>query len=304
MSPRMHTVISSHQIPLLSVQDSISSDLLLLRHPTVAQFIDNIDARVRSRRTLLIANTPPLNSDGREFCYEIEECAHNAKHAFGGDVLVVAESPQTGRLLRQISPDLPIAEFTWPGFMQDDDISTQPRRNDTARIPTVGRHSRDHRLKWPDSAEEITQAYLGQGAFLTTVLGGASSITDIVDLSAHGVRVIEFGAQEPADYLRGVDFWVYQHSREWTESFGMAILEAMASGCVVILPQYLQDLFGEGALYCEASEVRDLVRETWNSSERYFDQSSRALETARLHYSSTAYLSRVRAIISGDLADG
>ena len=44
------------------------------------------------------------------------------------------------------------------------------------------------------------------------------------------------------------------------EALGRAILEALASGCVTILPRHFEATFGNGAVYCALDEVQDVVR--------------------------------------------
>src|SRR5699024_10267380 len=99
-----------------------------------------------------------------------------------------------------------------------------------------------HRLKWPDDAESIKSAYASPDQFRTRVLGGADSIKHLANLKQLRVDVIPFGGAQVPEFLAGVGFWVYMHSQDLVESFGMAIVEVMASGCVAILPPYMEPL--------------------------------------------------------------
>ena len=75
-------------------------------------------------------------------------------------------------------------------------------------------------------------------------------------------QVWPFNAIPPERFLSTVDFFVYFHHSQWVEAFGRSIVEAMASGAVAILPRQFETLFGEGAIYAEPSEVRDLSTPT------------------------------------------
>ena len=100
------------------------------------------------------------------------------------------------------------------------------------RKPVLGRHSRDHELKWPTSEKDFVAAYKSSnGGFDTVILGGTHSLTSKYgQAAAAGLRVLPFGSVNVQDFLESVDFWVYFHDDKLTESFGMAAAEAMAAG--------------------------------------------------------------------------
>src|SRR5690606_36731842 len=121
----------------------------------------------------------------------------------------------------------------------------------------------------------------------------ADSVKNVLDLKALSCEVLPFGALEPAEYLKNIDFWVCMHSDSLVESFGMAIVEAMASGCVVVLPPYMEELFGAGAIYAEPSDVESIVRSYWTDSALYARQSASAIRVVRDRYSSSAFTRRM-----------
>ncbi len=289
--------ISELDVPVMAMEDEMQTSVLVVRNPTVLEYADNLRSAVRSDRTVLVANTAPMSVNGTDACYDITHCAQSALAAFGAPVEVAPESPHTRALLHALAPETPLAIYDWPGFISDDAIGTHPRTVRTGR-PVVGRHSRDHRLKWPDTREDVSATYIGGGEFDTQVLGGADSIQSLIRLEEHGVTVHPFGTIEPLEFVQGVDFWVYMHSSKLVESFGMATLEAMATGCVVILPPYMEPLFGSGARYASPSEVRELVLSLWSDGEAFSAQSAAALEVARSRFSTSAYLGRLRRIVA------
>src|SRR5699024_8829502 len=69
------------------------------------------------------------------------------------------------------------------------------------------------------------------------------------------------GAQQPREFLSGLDFFVYYHDPRWVEAFGRTILEALASGVVAVLPPHFEVLFGDAALYAEPRDVRMVVEQ-------------------------------------------
>lgn len=288
MHPGIAEVVREYDIPVIALEDEVLTDLLILRNPSILQYADGLRTCVRARESLIVANSAPMGLNGLDANYDVEECLAHAEAAFGSPVSVAPESPQTRDLLQRLSPGLELSPDDWPGFLPDHAIASAARLPGHHR-PVVGRHSRDHPLKWPDTVADLEAAYVGGAVFATRVMGGADAAPDPESLMRPGVEVLGFGALPVADYLRTIDFWVYMHSRDLVESFGMAIIEAMAAGCVVILPHYLEPLFGDAAVYAEPAQVRGIVHEMWSAPDRYRAQSERGLQTVRSRFSESAY---------------
>ena len=95
------------------------------------------------------------------------------------------------------------------------------------------------------------------------------------------------------DFLNGLDFWSYYHSDDLRESFGMAIVEAMSAGVVVILPHYMEPNFGDGAIYAQPDEVQGIVSRLWSDPKAYSEQSERGIRTVKEKYTKNALLERL-----------
>src|SRR5699024_5750120 len=142
---------------------------------------------------------------------------------------------------------------------------------DFGRSPVLGRHSRDHILKWPSTIDSYNAVYTSPD-YQTVLLGGAASlIRKFGSSTTDGKIVYGFGESTVAELLDGIDFWAYFHGDKLTESFGKAIAEAMAAGGVVILPPYLKASFGDGAIYAEPIDVANVIAEFWSDPSKYFD---------------------------------
>ena len=292
----LRETVAEFDIPLIALEDAVAASAVLVRNPTVLQYADNLRSLIKTKRVLVVANTAPLSMNGTDASYDIEAVARHAGKVFNAPVVISPESPHTRELLHLTAPDVPLGGSDWPGFVPDETLAAEPRHTHS-RKPVVGRHSRDHRLKWPDTIEEIMAAYVGD-AFETTVLGGAQSIETIIDLKQHGVEVLPFGSIAPIEFLDGLDFWVYMHSSRLVESFGMSALEAMAAGCVVVLPPYMEPLYGSGAVYAEPAQVKALVGEIWGDDDRFRHHSEAAIATARHRFSANAYVIRLHSMLA------
>ncbi|WP_353951817.1 glycosyltransferase [Knoellia sp. S7-12] len=294
-NPMIAEVVMELNIPVLAVEDSIHTRIAIVRNPSVLEYCDNLVSGVKADFVAVIANTAPMSINGTDACYDIAHAKLNAETLFRATATVFPESPQIRDILAAQDSSLEMSPTDWPGFLPQRRISLEPRRV-MERKPRVGRHSRDHRLKWPDRPEDIVNAYVSD-IFETRVLGGADSVKTTVDLEKLGVTVLPFGSQDPDQFLTEIDFWVYQHSRSLVESFGMATLEALAAGCIVVLPPYMERLFGSGAVYCEAQEIPNLVSQFWQRPDAFYAQSANAVSVASETFSDSAYLSRIRSIL-------
>lgn len=280
---------------LLRLADQYHSKALIIRHPSVVQFLDNMTSPAEIDQCLLIANTAPVIAGGSGSVYDLEDCARNISQCFSIDVTVVPESGVTRRLVKEVSGTTQLSDYDWPGFIP---VLPEIRRRVQERRPVVGRHSRDNRMKWPDKLVDFVDAYYQPEIFRTHVLGGMDSIAASIPQDVRdGLSVSPFGSEDVRTYLSRLDFWVYFHSEATVESFGMAAAEAMEAGLVVILPHYMQATFGDGAIYAEPREVGTVIQRYWNDRELYVRQSEHARSYVKNHYSETAYETRLQGIL-------
>src|SRR5699024_8836609 len=93
------------------------------------------------------------------------------------------------------------------------------------------------------------------------------------------------------------DYFVFfQHPRA-VEAFGRAILEALASGIVVILPKHFFPVFAEAALYAEPSEVQCIVDYYNSDFGRDQEQLKRAWSVLKDRFSYSDYQKRIKTLL-------
>jgi len=279
---------------VVSLRDDVSAGLVVLRHPTTMQMAPPVRSRVRTRRLVLIVNHPPYEVGGGGVVYDLHEVVDRAREIFGVEPEVAPESQLIHDALTEVGAGdlLGGSDRLWPGVVRWG--SANPRTADPTRRPVIGRHGRDHSLKWPDEPEEILAAYPADGMFRVRILGGAGVVQERLGYEPVGWEVLPYGSMEAAEFLGSLDFFVYAPSPRLIESFGMAAAEAIASGLVTILPPYMRSTFGEAALYATAHEVAPLVSFVWNNPERYAAQSQAALAYAHDAFTDDAVLARLK----------
>src|SRR5699024_1903446 len=247
---------------------------------------------------VILANQAPSELDGSDVRYLVQDCTENARRMFTDDILWVPQAPQARESIEPYLHAGQLATFDVPGLVNPAEWwSDHSERRST--LPVVGRHSRDNAMKWPEDPKVITKAYPTSGRFDVRVLGGAS-----VPCSVLGATVVpaawtvyETDALPVPTFLETLDFYVFYQNSIAVEAFGRSILEAIASGVVVILPPHYRDAFGEGALYAEPSEFQALIMKYHNNRKLYLEQTHQAARVVEERFSYDSYARRISGLL-------
>lgn len=292
ISERFFEAITDPRVDIIGLRDQADVSLLVVRHPSVATFLDNVESTLAVRRCVLIVNNPPVLQGGKGMVFDLPSCVSNLDRLFNLRTVVVAESQLTRDLCRGLIAAPRLADETWPGLVE---MESKPTAAPTVGSAVLGRHSRDHELKWPTRERDFNSIYKSENAsYRTVILGGVQSLTSKYKTNvAAGITVYPFGSLNVNDFLEELHFWAYFHDDRLTESFGMATAEAMAAGKVVILPPYMEKTFGAGAVYGKPEDVATIVATYSSQPELFTHQSKAAQETALRYFSSSALLARI-----------
>jgi glycosyltransferase involved in cell wall biosynthesis len=136
-------------------------------------------------------------------------------------------------------------------------------------MPLLGRHGRDHYLKWPSSAEDVANAYCADRRCVTRFLGGARFARRVLGRLPPNWREERFGARDVRAFLSQLDFFLHYPHEGYVEEFGRAVMEAMAVGIPVILPPPFERTFGNAATYASAETCWPTVQELWDHRDRW-----------------------------------
>jgi len=201
----------------------------------------------------VIVNQPPMSDYGPDGVtrYIIEACAANLRRWFGKDATWHPIGPLVrDALVTHHRDDLSHIDLSPQDWYNIIDISDwQPpvppsvppiAQDGTLRI---GQHARGHVHKWPEAAQTLRAAYPEAADIEVHVLGGAKVASAILGHTSANWVVHDYGSMHPRDFLAGIDVWIYFANSGWVESFGRTIIEAMAAGVPVILPEIYRPLF-------------------------------------------------------------
>ncbi len=300
VQPEIWEQIDNEMADILAYGDQVSCDLLILRYPPIlyrrTQFLPDIDARdIR-----VIVNQPPMSDYTAEgvLRYELADCAENIRHYFGKDATWHPIGPLVRDALTTHHADqlhhIHLADEDWHNIIDIKGWSRGPRTRGPGDKLRIGRHSRDSWHKWPASRDDIRAAYPGGDDVEVHVLGGAETPRAILGAIPANWTVHDFGAQHPRDFLAGIDVWIYFAHPDWVESFGRTIIEAMAVGVPVILPEIYRPLFGDAALYATPQTAVKVARKLHADPAAYDAQAEKARRYVAEQFSYEMHMERLK----------
>jgi hypothetical protein len=299
-SDRLVDLLNDGVVELVQLDSTTTTDLMVIRYPPVLQFATPERSAIVAGRVLIVANQPPYDRDGSGRRYDINTVSSTAHALFGQWPVWAPQGPLVRELLEVLVAPSQVLRVDVPAILDAESwrVERAPR---SGRRPVVGRYSRDIPTKWPDSRADVLAAY-SSPRFDTRIMGGPNALLRLLGDSSGWPStwtVLEEGAVDTRDFLRGIDFFVYFHAKTYREAFGRSIVEAMASGAVVVLPESFQPVFGTAAVYCTPDEVESVVLRFLADDGEYESQQARGFGFVNTRSSYGSYVSLVRALASG-----
>ncbi|MGP4038858.1 glycosyltransferase [Gracilibacillus sp. D59] len=305
INPKVRDLFDGETVQLLVYGEKVSCDLLIVRYPPMLQEKQIYIPDVVAKDVRLIINQPPQSAYGTKFDirYEIDSIYKNMIHYFG----TAGTWHTIGPLIRDALithhqeeiADKPLSKDDWFNIIDveewKDFRKSEEDKNDVIKI---GRHSRDSYVKWPETKEKILSVYPENNNYQVLVLGGASIPKKVIGYLPENWKVFEFGEISPQQFLKELDIFVYFTHSDWVESFGRVIIEAMAVGIPVILPNNYKLLFKDAAYYAEPDEVEGLIKKFLNDPTLLRSSSEKALHFVEENFSYNMHQKRIERIIS------
>ncbi len=280
LNPLVRASLDRGDATLVLPGESVTAQLALIRHPTVALGLNQPAVpRVVARAAMMLVNQTPVTGADRH--YRASEVSIALREWLGFDPIWAPIGPLVRQAFVEHESDQPLSNRDWVNIIDVDAWAVEREPIDHSPI-RIGRHSRDHRLKWPSTRAELVAAYPIDGEFDVNVLGGARYALDVLGGKRPACWTIHrFGSIHPREFLQKLDVFVYLHHPDLTEAFGRTILEAMASGLPVLTDRRFHDLFGDALIYVEPEEVVAELRRLARDSVHYMYRSAIGQQAAR-----------------------
>lgn len=278
-SSHIRKVVGLPGVRLCTPHTPLRAKVLVVRHPTVLFSTRTSLANIHADHIVVVANHAAIDAAGTQH-YDVAATDAKVREVFGKAPIWSPIGPVVRGTILQQTREIPLREVDWfnvfnfPGQIQE-------RTGFVEDKPVIGRHSRPQPGKWPNTGQDILAAYPASVDYQVRVLGGAQIAQKLLGYVPQNWEVIPFGGEDPVEFLQRIDFWVYMHHPDLKEAFGRAAMESLAAGCVAVMPPYMEELFGDAALYAEPQQVRALIDEYAADREKFLAQSRRAQDFAR-----------------------
>lgn len=271
-------------VDILVPEDEVECNALLIHHPPILKYEIDAVPTIDARRIGILVNQLPMQLTTRpaEF-YVPNDVDALCVRLFGKVPEWIPISPLTRRLLLQTCSDQMLNDEDWyPPLGEKLEGSRPPERPEIAskRQIVLGRHSRDHWTKWPNSPDKLRQAYCADTDIDVRLMGGTRYARKILTEFPSNWRETKFDETSVSEFLGGVDIFLHFIHDEYIEEFGRNIVEAMARGIPTILPPQFEETFGDAALYCANADVESTIRQLWSDPLAYRAMARRGYEFA------------------------
>lgn len=304
--PRLRELLEEGPIHLLLPGEAVSARVVVVKHPTVFAEPFAGPLPITTDRVVVVAGQVPHDAAGTY--YDPVAVTANVADALGCTPVWSPVSP----LVRTSLDTMLLTDDDWTEIIDITAWRDQPAREPAtsdeatpdvadrdlgARPLVIGRHSRPDPLKWPGDPDELRAVYPTDGSVTVRVLGGADAVADVLGEIPAAWDVLPFGAVEPAEFLSGLDAFVYFHHRDLDEAFGRTILEALAADVPVIVPRHFEATFGDACLYAEPHEAIDVARSLVSDRDAVAAHSAKVAAHLDRRFSHDAYRTRLAALI-------
>jgi hypothetical protein len=292
VSPPLVPFLADGTLRVVDPRAEARARLVVVHHPSVFTNLPHEPWRIRAERVVLVLHHPPRDGLGA-VSYDLDRILANLAEVFEGEVVAAPVGPVVRGQLGQRR----LLEEDWHNLLDFDDW--QPRSRALTGEIVLGRHSRPQLSKFPDTRSEALSFYPDRPDVRVRMLGAPQELRERYDPLPPGWELLDFDAEEPADFLGTLDYFVYAHGKEWVEAFGYAVLEAIASGVPAILPAPMRKTFGDLAHYAGPDGAWPVIERLEADPEGRARHVLAARELARARYAIEDFLPRLDRVAPG-----
>ncbi|WP_289018678.1 glycosyltransferase family 2 protein [uncultured Ornithinimicrobium sp.] len=302
-------LLRRREVEWVQLDDDVDVDVLMVRYPLVLQHPPTVPGgrTLRPRQLLVVANQAPLEPDGSDQRYVVADVTTRARETFGTEPVWVPQGPVIREVLLAQDPAVALTDWDNPGLI---DLAEWSVRT-PGRLPgadgssvVVGRYSRDHPLKHPATHADLLAAYdLGPG-FDVRLMGSRATWRRLAVEAGleedapvpENWKMLRAGSLDPKDFLRDLDFFVYQDNPARHEAFGRVLLEAAAAGLVVVAHPKHERVFGDLLDYAEPAGSRAVIESYVADPQRYAARVAQVQRLVAERYSHASFVRRLASL--------
>jgi glycosyltransferase involved in cell wall biosynthesis len=253
-------------VRIVAPGERLRAATVIVTYPAVFDHaMDRFPAVDHDRLAVVVNQMAERDVAGTDPAYDPLRVRTHLAEVFGGEGLWIPNSERV-RQLMAADPRYPAphSDIWMPLRDLASWCARTPRWRGAERTrPVLGRHGRDHPLKWPPDPAMLRAAYCAGRPCEVRFLGGARHARARARRWPRNWRVEPFGARDVQAFLAELDIFLHYPDPAYIEEFGGAAMEAMAVGVPVVLAPELAPIYGEAALYAAPDEVWPLVERLW-----------------------------------------
>lgn len=243
-SRSVRQAISTRKILAVSIEDDVHVETLVVAQPDVLQFPTSVPVGVSADRVQIV-------DDGGDGVHWARADVERVARDWFGVAPTWRPDPR---------PDI------------DPALVRTPRDRFRARQPVVGWIAEPDGSDLPTDPAVVSQVY-PSGAALDIRLVGVSE-----PLGRCGIEFdrswLAYGAEDVTarEFWHQVDFAVAAPSGPQRGALEQTVAEALAAGCVVVLPARFASWFGDAVVAAEPPDMSAVLLDLWNNRKAYLEQ--------------------------------
>ncbi|GAB3845822.1 glycosyltransferase [Nesterenkonia populi] len=296
--PEIQQLINDGRITCI-LQDETHHQVatVMVRSPELLQFMPHRPVAFTPRRVVVIADSAPFRPGDTWPGYLTADAARHAEEFFGVRAEWLAGSADIREALERELPGVEVLPESAVPVLEPSRFAASRRRRRSG-IPVIGRWAGTGPEDWPRRAEDIYLTLPADGTRDVRLYGDPAALLRILDTDRLPAHWLCFTPQETsrAAYTRMLDFYIHHPQPHPAGRYELPLLEALAAGCVLVLPPHYRPLYRDAAVYAEARDVQDLVQSLWGDPQRYAEQSARGVAFARA-WAPQAYLEQMQTLL-------
>src|SRR5699024_2961925 len=266
----------------------------------VGMFLDDLTSTVKIHRGLVVDNQSP-GLVGAETVSPVlfSQALEHLDSCFNASFRVVGATLADQN---RISLQVPITRLLPDSLIWHIHISGEPKTIRSPKYtPIVGFHSYGNQYRWPSSEKAFCSAYKST-KFKTRFYGNIQPVRKkFGDEVFEQTDIVNCYLETEEEFLASLDFWVYYPNERLRDRLWPPVLRAMLAGKVVILPDSLQPIYGDAAVYADAENVSDVVLTLSKDTEAYSVQALRGQDFVKKNHSSDRLYWRIQALSHEDV---
>lgn len=262
-TPAVQDGIMDRKWSLLRLDEHAEVDLVVVRDPRALQFLPQKQCALSIRRLMILTDEHP--AAGRFQGYDVQSCGENARRVFGVEPEWGATRAGLPVLegVRRLGGQ--IVERAFPHVLAEDFWRSRPSRTRRER-PVIGRHARSLDHAWPEDPATIAHLWPLGGDADVWFRGSVAEVFEALDVPETPRSWVVFAPHHlsAGEFLSAVDFYVTTSARPAAHEV-REVIEAVASGCIVIVPEVYRPLLGDAAIYASPDQVPERISALWSS---------------------------------------